>query len=374
MKSTSLDTSRGFVVLNCGTIKPMPSIRRVVEYAFFFALLLTAAYMVWLIVAPFFSALALAVIIVIICYPLYERILRIVPRQNRTLASLCTTLVVVLVVVLPLVLISSILVREAVSFYQSFGSGQELAIEQYVTSAEQVIQRFIPEFELNVTEQLRESAVWLTRNLGAIFAGTLSTLFVFVIALIGSFYFFRDGKEFLKLIIKASPLPEREDAIIFARLTQAVRSVVTGTVLIALLQGTLAAIGFTIFGVPQAVLWGSMAAVGALIPGIGTMVIMVPAVAFLFITGSPASAVGLMIWGATVVGTIDNFLGPYLMSRGNKLHPFMTLLSALGGIALFGPIGFIIGPVIMTLFMVLLELYHQYIVNEEPMSEHDADS
>jgi predicted PurR-regulated permease PerM len=351
----------------------MPTIRRVVEYVFFFALLFGAGYMVWLIVAPFFSALALAVIIVIICYPLYERILRVTPRQNSTLASLATTLIVVLVVVLPLVLISSTLVREAVTFYQSIGDGQELAIERYISTAEQLVQRYIPEFEINVTEQLRESAGWLTRNLGAIFAGTLSTLFVFLIALIGSFYFFRDGKEFLKLMIKASPLPEREDAIIFARLTQAVRSVVTGTVLIALLQGTLAAIGFTIFGVPQAVLWGSMAAIGALIPGIGTMVITVPAVAYLFITGSPGAGVGLLLWGATVVGTIDNFLGPYLMSRGSKLHPFMTLISALGGIALFGPIGFIIGPVFMTLFMVLLELYHQYIVNEEPMTEHDSE-
>lgn len=352
----------------------MPTIRTVVEYVFFFALLCAAGYMVWRIIAPFFSGLALAVIIVIICYPLYQRVLRFTPRRNATVASIVTTLIVIAVVVLPLALISTILVREAVDFYQNLGAGQDLAMERYVNDFEVVVRQYIPEFELSLTDTLRESAGWFTSNLGNIFAGTLSTVFVFVIAFIGSFYFFRDGKEFLKLAIKASPLPEHEDAIIFARLTQAIRSVVTGTVMIALIQGTLAAIGFTLFGVPQAVLWGSLAAVGALIPGIGTMVITIPAVVFLFVSGAPAAAIGLLLWGATVVGTIDNFLGPYLMSRGSNLHPFITLISALGGVALFGPIGFIIGPVIMVLFMVLLEIYHQYIINDRPIDESPLHS
>jgi predicted PurR-regulated permease PerM len=346
----------------------MPTIRKVVEYAFFFSLLLLAGYMVWRIVAPFFSALALAAIIVTICYPLFERIVRIVPKRSRSLAALLATLTVIVVVVLPLTLISTVLVRETVSFYQSIGTGQELPVEQYINQLETYVRTYVPEFEINLTAQLRESAAWLTQNLGAIFAGTVSTLFLLVIALISSFYFFRDGREFLALAIKISPLPEHEDSVIFARLTQAVRSVVMGTVLVALIQGTLAAIGFTIFGVPQAVLWGSLAAVGALIPGVGTMVVTVPAVAYLFfIADAPGAAIGLLIWGAVVVGTIDNFIGPYLMSRGNNLHPFFTLIGVLGGMALFGPIGFIIGPVIMVLFMVLLELYH-HIVHDRPLA------
>lgn len=350
----------------------MPALRKVIEYGFFFALLFVAGYMVWRIIAPFFSALALAVIIVVICYPLFERILKITPRQNRSAASLLTTLVVIVAVVLPISLLSTILVREAVAFYQSIGHGQELPITQYTGQLEQLVRQYVPEFELDIAGQLRQSAAWLTSNLGALFAGTVSTLFVVVIALISSFYFFRDGKDFVRLIVKISPLPEREATIIFGRLTQAVRSVVTGTVLVALIQGVLAAVGFTIFGVPQAVLWGSIAAVGALIPGIGTMVVTVPAVVYLFATGSPGAAIGLIIWGSVVVGTIDNFLGPYLMSRGNNLHPFITLLGVLGGMALFGPIGFIIGPVIMVLFLVLLEMYNQYIIQDRPLPAQET--
>lgn len=352
----------------------MPALRKVIEYGFFFALLFTAGYMVWQIIAPFFSALALATIIVVICSPLFERILRNTPRQNRTVASLLTTLIVIVAIILPISLISTILVRETVSFYQSIGSGQELSIEQYTNQVEVFVRRYVPEFELNLADQLRESASWLTSNLGALFAGTISTLFIVVIALISSFYFFRDGREFMRLAVKISPLPEREATVIFTRLAQAVRSVVTGTVLIALIQGILTATGFTIFGVPQAVLWGSLAAVGALIPGIGTMVITVPAVAYLFMTGSPVAAISLLVWGAVVVGTIDNFLGPYLMSRGNNLHPFITLLGVLGGMALFGPIGFIIGPVIMVLFTVLLEIYNHYIVLDRPLPNVEVTS
>lgn len=338
-------------------------LRRVVEYAFFFLLLLGAGYMVWRIVAPFLSAIALATIIVVICYPLFERMVRYMPRQSRNLAALLTTVLVIFAIVLPISLVSSVLVRDAVTFYQNL-EARDLPLESYVESIEIALQAYVPGFELNLSEQIRQSAQWLTGNIGVIFAGTLSTLFFLFIALIGTFYFFRDGREFIKILVKASPLPETKDLIIVERLGTAVRALVLGTVLVALIQGTLAAIGFTIFGVPQAVLWGSVAALGALVPGIGTTIIMLPAILYLFFTGEAGSAIGLALWGATAVGSIDNFLGPYLMSRGSRLHPFIILIAALGGVALMGPIGFIIGPVAVVLFMVLLEIYHQYIATD----------
>ena len=145
------------------------------------------------------------------------------------------------------------------------------------------------------------------------------------------------------------------------------RAVVSGTVLLALIKGTLAAIGFSLFGIERAILWGSLASVGALMPGIGTSVVTLPAVAYLFLFGEMTSAIGLLIWSLTVVGLIDNLIGPYLISRGNNMHPFIILIAVLGGISLMGPVGFIIGPVIVTLFLVLLEIYNQYIVHEQSL-------
>lgn len=339
-------------------------LNRVVEYVFFFVLLLASGYMVWMVLSPFISALALSLIIVTICYPLHEKIKRLIYKQNNTLAAACSTAIVVFLVVLPLVFISTIFVREFVSFYQNLGAGNELSIDAHLSNIEVTIRNYIPEFELNLTEQLKQSAEWFVGNIGAIFAGTVSTIFVVLISLIGSFYFFKDGREFLKILIKISPLPDREDDIIIARLALAVRSVATGVLLVSLIQGTLAALGFTIFGIERAVLWGAVGALLAMIPGIGTIAIMVPGIIFLFMNGSVIAATGLLIWTITTVIVVDNIIGPQLMSRGNNLHPFIVLISVLGGIATFGPIGFIIGPVIVTLFIVLLEIYNQYILKD----------
>jgi predicted PurR-regulated permease PerM len=338
---------------------------KVVEYGFFFALLAGAGYMVWQVLSPFITALALSIIIVTICYPLFEQIKERIYKQNRTLAAALSTLIVVIGVVIPIVIISTIFVRELVSFYQTLGAGQELTIEKYVLSFEETVQEYFPDFELNLTDQIRQSAEWLVRNIGAIFAGTVSTIFVVLISLIGSFYFFRDGREFIKIAIKISPLPDSDDEAIFTRLGKAVRSVATGVLLVSLIQGTLAATGFAIFGIERAVLWGAVGAILSMIPGIGTLAIMIPGVIFLFLTGSTTAALGLIVWTAVTVIVVDNIIGPYLMSRGNNLHPFIMLTSVLGGISTFGPIGFIIGPVIVTLFIVLLEVYNQYLSKDK---------
>src|SRR3989344_4159452 len=154
------------------------SMSRVVEYAFFFALLAGAGYFVWIILSPFVSALALSTIIVTICYPMYERIKSRVYKQNKTLA-------VVVIIILPLIFISSLFVKELVSFYQTLGAGQELTIEKYVLNFESAVQNYIPNFDLNITEQIRQGAEWMVRNIGAIFAGTVSTVFIILISLIG---------------------------------------------------------------------------------------------------------------------------------------------------------------------------------------------
>jgi predicted PurR-regulated permease PerM len=343
-------------------------INRFVEYAFFFVLLIATGYLVWIILSPFILALALALIIVTICYPLYEKIKLKVYKNNTSLAAGTTTLIVVFLIVLPLLFISSVFVKELVSFYQTLNVGQELTIDKYFTSFELTVQNYLPDFELNLTEQLKQSTGWFVGNIGAIFAGTVSTIFIILISLIGSFYFFRDGKEFLRILIKISPLPDRDDEIILSRLALAVRSVATGVLLVSLIQGTLAALGFTIFGIDRAVLWGAIGAILAMIPGVGTLVIMIPGIIYLFLTGSVGGAIGLLIWTIVTVVVIDNIIGPHLMSRGNNLHPFIVLVSVLGGISTFGPIGFIVGPVIVTLFIVLLEIYNHYLVNDKKIS------
>lgn len=333
---------------------------RIVEYVFFFGFMGIVAYILWEMMAPFVSALALAAIIVTICYPLYERILKRTPKQNTSVAALATTLLVLLIVVFPLFFVASSLVNEAVQIYNE-ASTDSAGFVQTLTEAEQKIADYVPGFEVNMTEYIRQASAWLAGNVGVIFAGTASTVFLFFIALIGSFYLFRDGREFTKKLVVISPLPDDEDELILRRMATAVRSVAMGTVLVALIQGSLAAVGLAIAGFDKYMLLGTVAAFGALIPGVGTSIVLIPSIIYLFATGSYLMGVFLTVWAALAVGLIDNLLGPYLMSRGNPLHPFMILLAVLGGIAFFGPIGFIVGPVVVSLFMVLLELYTVHI-------------
>ncbi len=333
---------------------------RIVEYVFFFGFMVVIGFLVWQMFAPFISALALSAIIVTICYPMYERVLKSMPRHNETLAALSTTFLVLLIVIIPLFLITSALVNEALSIYKIVDV-QQLGFEDKLLTLETTVQQYIPSFDLNITEYLKQSASWFASHLGDFFAGTASTLFLFFISIIGSFYLFRDGHIFTKNLVRISPLPDSQDVIIMERLAIAVRSVATGTVMLAMIQGTLTSFGMWLFDFDRAILLGVIAALGALIPGVGTTIVFVPTIAYLLFTGAYVPAIGLSIWGMLAVGLIDNLLGPYLMSRGNKLHPFLILIAVLGGITVFGPIGFIVGPVLVSLFMVLLELYSLHI-------------
>lgn len=341
------------------TIEVMIS-ARVVEYVFFFGLMGVVAYLVWQIMAPFVSALALSAIIVTICYPLYERVLQYMPKNNQVLGSFVTTLIVLVLIIIPFLFITSQLVREAVSVYTLLNADQTY-IEDRLTMLETTIQTVAPSFELNFAQYIQQAASFLTSSLGSFFAGTAATIFLFFISMIGTFYFFKDGREFTKTLVTVSPLPDDQDEKILSRLAVAVRSVATGTVLIALIQGTLTAFGLWLFGFERFVLWGTIASFGALIPGVGTSIVLIPAVIYLSLVGEYLSMFLLIVWGTTAVGLIDNLLGPYLLSRGNHMHPFVMLISVLGGIAFFGPIGFIVGPVMVSLLLVLLELYNMHI-------------
>ena len=335
---------------------------RIVEYVFFFGFMAVVGYLVWLMFAPFISALALAAIIVTICYPMYERVLARLPKYE-TIAALLTTFLVLLIVILPVTWITSLLIGEAISVYRVLES-EEVSVLASLDSIASAVERYLPGAELELTVYFQQGAEWFASRLGVFFAGTASTIFSIFIAIIGSFYFFRDGREFTRLLIRISPLPDDEDSLILERTAVAVRSVATGTVLVALIQGVLTAIGLTVVGFDRAILFGVIAAFGALIPGVGTAIVFIPAVLYLIFSGSYVAALILAIWGMLAVGLIDNLLGPYLISRGNTIHPFLILLSVLGGVGFFGPIGFIVGPVIVSLFIVLLELYSQHIATE----------
>lgn len=313
---------------------------------------------------PFLKPLALAAVFAVVLQGLYGRISKLLGGWPST-AALLTVIISIFFILLPLSLIGVLVGNEAHNLYVSLeaGSGQS-TLTQVFSRIDETFGEVVPglgEFSRNASVDIntytKEALRWITEHAGVIFSsisGLLLSFFIFFIAL---YYLLRDGKRVRQLLIELSPLNDREDAGVFNRLELAVNSVIKGNLVIALVQGILTTIGFTIFGVPNTILWGTVAAVAALIPGIGTGLVFIPAVAFLFFTGAGVSALGLFVWGALGVGLIDNFLGPRLVGSGMKLHPLLVLLSVIGGLMYFGPAGIFLGPLSLSLLFALLSIY-----------------
>ncbi|MDB5244221.1 MAG: hypothetical protein JWN18_91 [Parcubacteria group bacterium] len=313
---------------------------------------------------PFLKPLALAAVFAVVLQGLYKRISKRLGGWPST-SALLTVLISVFVILLPLSLIGVLVGNEAHNVYTSLdGGGGQTSIAQLFVRVDESFGGTIPglgEFARNASVDVdaytKQGLQWVTGNAGAIFSSIshlFLALFIFFIAL---YYLLRDGKHVRKMVIELSPLDDSEDAGVFDRLELAINSVIKGNLVIALVQGVLTTIGFLTFGVPNAILWGTVAAIAALIPGIGTALVIAPAVAFLFIVGSTPQAIGLLIWGMLAVGLIDNVLGPKLVGKGMNLHPLLVLLSVLGGLILFGPAGIFLGPLSVSLLFALLSIY-----------------
>jgi len=313
---------------------------------------------------PFLYALALAMVFSIVLQPVYQKILKIT-YGRQGLSALVSTLIVIAFIFTPLIFLGVQIFQEAQQVYSSLvenGGGD--AILDIFNGLLDSFQNYFPakqEFSLNIDQYLKQGLEWLIQHIGSIFGSFVKmavSSFIFLVAL---YYLLKDGYKFKTAIVTLSPLADTDDEAVSQKLEMTINAVIKGNLLIALIQGALTSIGFVIFGIPNAVLWGSVAAVAALIPGIGTMLVLVPAILFLFLKGDIFSGIALTAWGVIAVGLIDNFLGPKLVGRGMKLHPLIILLSVIGGIGFFGPIGLLLGPLSISLFFALLDIYFSLI-------------
>lgn len=330
------------------------------ELYFLFTLLIGISVLTFFIFKPFLFALILAVVFATVFDPLHTRILTFT-KGRRGVSALFTTGIVLTVIVIPLMFLGMQIFQEATKVYSSLAfDGGALNLSHNISTYLQNTARFysIPvDTSFDFNQYLKQGLSWLLQHLGPLFANIMQIILGVFIFLIALYYLFKDGHKFKSKIISLSPLQDIHDQIIFNKISLSINSVIKGSLVVALVQGTLTAIGFTIFGVPNAILWGTVAVITALIPGVGTMLVILPAILYLYFSGAVLAALGLLMWGSVAVGLIDNFLGPKLVERGIQIHPFLILLSILGGIGFFGPLGFLLGPLILSLLFTLIEIY-----------------
>lgn len=330
------------------------------EFYFLLTLITGVLALSFLIFKPFLYTLIMAVIFATVFMPVHRKMLA-ATREKSGLAALLSVTFVLVVIVVPVAFLLVQVFKEATQLYSSLASNGGTV--GFYHGAEETIARVFEKFSVTTgdsfsfSQYIEKGSSWLIQNLGPLFSNVTKMvvdLFVFLAAL---FYLFKDGKKLKKVAIALSPLHDTHDETIFNKFSLAINSVVKGSLAVGLVQGVLTATGFAIFGVPNPVLWGSVTAVASLIPGVGTALVVLPAILFLFFKGEASSAMGLLFWGMTAVGLVDNVLGPKLVEKGVRVHPFLVLLSILGGISLFGPLGFLFGPLVLSLLFVLFEIY-----------------
>ena len=330
----------------------------------FFFILLGAAFLLALAVfLPFLSEILLAAIGAVVLHPIYARILQWV-RHKESIAALFVLILVFVCILTPLTFLGLNIFHEAQGLYSHLQGNSEDFLTSVVTAIEEPIRAYLPDFSINLQSFFSKALNWLTGNIQSLVFGTANTILSFVLFAIALFYLLKDGERFINFIFGLSPLEKQDNEAIRKRVRVMMNAVVRGVLVIAIIQGFLAGIGFTLFGIPNPTLWGTVAAFAALLPGIGTALVFIPAILYLAIAGSIGQTIGIALWGLVIVGLVDNFLAPFFYGRGTKIHPLAILFSVLGGIAVFGPIGFLIGPIAIGLFFAILDIYRSLILGK----------
>jgi predicted PurR-regulated permease PerM len=329
--------------------------QKVMEKYFFFGLVFMTLVFAFFIFRPFWIILMLGASISIILYPIYTWLNK--KHLPSWLAAFLTLFFFIIVLCIPLFSIGSIILDQSQNLYHSIINNNGNA-GPLISSIGSKINHILPKgISLNMNEGVSSFVSFLANNVANIFNATISALFSFVLLLLAIFYFLKDGDGWKKTILQLSPLSVAADQKILDRLTQTINGVIKGYLLISFIQGTLMGIGLYLFHVPNPAIWGVIAGIASIIPPFGTAVVSVPAVIFLLITGHTALGIGLLVWAVLVVGAGDNVLNPYIVGHKINIPPFLILFSVLGGIALLGPVGILIGPLTVSLLYTLTEIY-----------------
>jgi len=342
------------------TLKLLKFDRIQVFNLFFFGILLFLVYQLLRILSPFLGALLIAGTLALVFYPVHFWIKSRV-TSNNNLASVISTLTVLLTVVLPLLTFGWLLFQESKEIYPKTNlwlshlseSGLDLQVPEALRSVWNLDARDIVLGNVkNLQEGIMKSGGTILKNIFFFFAS-----FLVIIATL--FVFFRDGERLLHWLIDLIPMDAEHKYRIANQLYITTIAVVRGFLLTAAVQGVTGATGYALAGVPAPILFGVLTSFAALVPFVGTSLIWVPlGIAFIFIQGLP-TGLFILVWGALVVGLLDNIIRPILIGQKAKLPIFLLFLGIFGGLRVYGPIGILMGPLLISCLLVFLQIYKE---------------
>ena len=335
--------------------------------AFVLILVLVIAGLFIAVTWPFLQALLVGAMLAGLCQPLFRWLVRLLGGR-RSLASVATLLILLAIIIGPVSALLGLVVGQALTvseraipwIQENFGAATTFDFRQWLINHFPLVADFVPsqqEILNNLGAAAKATGGYLVSSASAFTAGTAGFLLQFCIMLYAMFFFLRDGKSILQRIFYYIPLSHEDEMRMLERFVSVTRATIKGTLLVSIIQGALAGIGFYFAGIDGAAFWGTIMTILSVVPGIGATLVWLPTVIYLYALGQPLAATLLAIWCAGVVGTVDNVLRPYFVGKDAEMPDLLILIGTLGGLFLFGPIGFIIGPVICGMFLTALDIY-----------------
>jgi len=315
----------------------------------------------YLLAAPFLPALTWALVLATLFHPLHRRISK--DLRYREVAAAVAVAIAVLIVALPVSLLAERLVNEAAKGAQIIADALRTGSwREALANYPRVAQAFLwIETQLDIAGVAGNAATMLTNFSASFVRGSLTQVVDVILTFYFLFYFLRDGREALIALKHFSPLSSEEMDKLFARVKDTVHAIVFGTFAVAAVQGTLGGLMFWFLGLPSPLLWGVAMGVLAVVPVLGAFIIWIPGALWLALSGEWVKALILVGWGAGVVATVDNLLYPMLVGERLKLHTLLAFMSMIGGIIVFGPSGLVIGPVVLTVTLLLFEFWRDHV-------------
>ncbi len=331
---------------------------------------------------PYIGAVLWAVFIAIVFGPAHQRALKRL-HNRKNLAALLTLLVIVVIVILPLAMLGASIVQQASVAYQKVRAG-DVQFAQYFQRVLDVLpgwlrtalDRFgvgdLLSLQQTITDALTRSGQAITTRVVVFGQDALDFFVAFFVMLYLLFFLLRDGTALEKSIASAVPLQTHHTRRLLDQFATVVRATVKGNIVIALIQGVLGGAAFWVLGLPGPLLWGALMAMLSLLPAVGAALVWVPVAIYYFATGALWAALGLTLWGVLVIGLVDNLLRPVLVGRDTRMPDYLVLIATLGGIAVFGLNGFVIGPVIAAMFLVAWDLFSSVRRQRNEVQRHAA--
>ena len=327
----------------------------------FYTLLLIFGALALIICWPFSQILAIGVVFGILLGPFCRKLTKYVRYQ--WLSALIILALILLIIAIPIIFIGKLFLAEVSNLYNSVISGQLVFNQsQFISGLPENLRNFAKIFFTDLSSYISPLAAQTIQGISFIISNVVYSVFALLFAGLTSFYLMKDSDKLAKFIQGILPLSKENETTIVGRLESSINGIVVGQFLAALIFATAMTIGLWIFGLPSPLIWGVFALFAYLIPNIGGVLILIPALIYLLAIHSVVAFIGMSIWGILTIGIVYNFLSPKVVSSRMQLHPMLVLVGIIGGLKVLGVFGFFLGPIIISVFFTLLDIYRAKLV------------